>query len=157
MSYGWEMSWAWPGLMQPISIFITPTSCAYDILDLSQLAKSTLFLSLSLHCCFLLSLCSLSLSLCHLLSHSSCSDLNPPPHLSGLRGHVSLTPYVISVCLSVNQPVYGLEVSVNLLRPMWRDCDTASPGKGHLYSAQKWICQHIQVPEERQCKYLILF
>lgn len=100
----WEVSWAWPGLMQPISIFITPTSCAYDILDLPRHAKSPLSLLLPLG--LILSLC---LSLIYSLSLCSYLDAPPPrissPHLSGLKGHITLTLSVISVspsiCLSV--------------------------------------------------------
>lgn len=37
-----SMAWIGLGLMQPTSIFITPTSCVYDILNLPQRAKSPL-------------------------------------------------------------------------------------------------------------------
>lgn len=44
---GGELGMAWPNAT--ISIFITPTSCAYDILDLPQHAKSPF--SFFLYCC----------------------------------------------------------------------------------------------------------
>ncbi len=150
--------------MQPISIFITPTSCAYDILDLPQHAKSSLSLSTVASCSdfllFSLSLCLICLWLSLLLPLSLCSYLDTPrpppsPYLWAQRPHYLDT--LCEFCQSVNQPVCGLEVSVNLLRPMWRGCGITSPGKGHPLSAQKWSCQHIHVPGEPQCNYLILF
>ena len=113
----WELSWAWPGLMQLISIFITPTSCAYDILDLPRHAKSTL----SLYCCLLLRRAPFSL---HFLSWSltlflSLLMLNltivPPPSLRAQQPHYLDT--LRESCQSVNQFDCGLEVRVNLLRP----------------------------------------
>lgn len=145
--------------MQPISIFITPTSCAYDILDLPRHAKSPLspLLTLSL---FLSLPVFLFSSLTHLLSLlvflSRClPPSNPPPISLGSKAHYLDT--LCDFCQSVSLPVSGLEVRVNLPRPMLRGCGIISPGKGHLLSAQKWFCQHIQVPGEPRCNYLILF
>lgn len=152
------MSCAWSGLMQPISIFITPTSCAYDILDLPRHAKSPLSLWLPLAPILYLPLFSVfvshsfSLSLLVLLSGSPPS---PSPHVSGLKGHITLTPCVNSVSPSIS--LSGLKVRVNLLQSTWRGCVITSPGKGHPLSAQKWFCQHIQVSGEPWCNDLTLF
>lgn len=103
----WELSWAWPGLMQLISIFITPTSCAYDILDLPRHAKSTL----SLYCCLSLrhspslSLCFLSLYLTLFLSLLMLHLTIVPLRLCGLNGHITLTPCVSPVSLSISLSV----------------------------------------------------
>lgn len=75
-----------PGLMQAISIFITPASCEYDILDLPRHAKSP---------------------------HP---DSPPPTprrtHIFGLQSRITSTPLSRSG-QSVNQPVCKLEVRVN--------------------------------------------
>lgn len=100
MTYG-GVSRAWPGLMQSISIFITPTSCAYDILDLPRHAKSPL----SLHCCLLLKF-SLVFCLCHsnifYLSGSPSSSTTP-----WARRLRYLEPCVDSVSSSIS-PSAGL-------------------------------------------------
>lgn len=91
--YGlWEVSRAWLGLMQSILIFITPTSCAYDILDLPWYAKSSLSLLLSLTPILPLplplSIVSLALSL-------------DAPSIE-LKGHITLTACVNSVSSSIS-------------------------------------------------------
>lgn len=101
----WEVRWAWPSLMQPVSIFITPTSCAYDILALPQHAKSplSLLLLLALILSLSLSLCFWSLSLAHLLYVLMLLCGRPPsPSISELKGQITLTPSVISVCPSIS-------------------------------------------------------
>lgn len=115
----WEASWTWPGLMQTILIFITPTSCVYDILDLPQHAESSLPFSpprfpslglfLSAFClCLSLFILSLSLSVCPYLAHLPIS-LTKRPHHPDTR---------CESCQSVNQSVRSLEVRVNPLWPM---------------------------------------
>lgn len=101
----WELSWAWPGLMQLISIFITPTSCAYDILDLPRHAKSTLSLLLPFAQTLPLSLCFLSLYLTLFLSLLMLHLTIVPLRLSGLNGHITLTPCVSPVSLSISSSV----------------------------------------------------
>lgn len=93
--YGlWEVSRAWLGLMQSILIFITPTSCAYDILDLPWYAKSWL----SLYCCLWLQF-SLSLCLCPIVSRAL-SLYAPPPHLLSLKATLPWRPvWILSVRL----------------------------------------------------------
>lgn len=118
----WEPSWAWPGLMQLISIFITPTSCAYDILDLPRHAKSTL----SLYCCFSLRH-SPSLSafcLCISLFSSLCSCSISPSSPSVSLGSTATLPWhpawVLSVCQSVCLWTWGQSKSVEAnVRRLW--------------------------------------
>lgn len=94
--YGlWEVSRAWHGLMQSILIFITPTSCAYDILDLPWYAKSSLSLLLSLT-----PILPLPLPLSHRLS-GSLSGCPSSPSIE-LKGHITLTACVNSVSSSIS-------------------------------------------------------
>lgn len=94
--YGlWEVSRAWLGLMQSILIFITPTSCAYDILDLPWYAKSSLSLLLSLT-----PILPLPLPLSHRLS-GSLSGCPSSPSIE-LKGHITLTACVNSVSSSIS-------------------------------------------------------
>lgn len=132
--------------MQSILIFITPTSCAYDILDLPWYARK-LSLSLLLSLTHVLPLALPIIRLCYFLSLSECP---PPPPPTELKGHITLTAPVNSVSSSIS-PSAGLEVRVNVPRPMRRGSGITSPGKGHLLRVQKWFCQHIPVPREPRC------
>lgn len=112
--------------------------------------------SLFLYCC-LSQFLSLSLSIFSLcLSPLLLLSGHPKPPISlGSRPH-----YLDTLCKSchfVNQSVCGPEVRINLPRPMWKSCGITSTGKGHPLSAQKWFCQHIQVPGEPRCNDLIFF
>lgn len=68
-----SVAWFGLGLMQPTSIFITPTSCVYDILNLPQRAKSPLHSPSRSNS---RSLCFPSCSLTHSLSLSLWSSLH---------------------------------------------------------------------------------
>lgn len=91
--YGlWEVSRAWLGLMQSILIFITPTSCAYDILDLPWYAKSSLSIAVSN---------SNSPSPSAFVPSSLWLSLDaPPPHLLSLKATLPWLPvWILSVRL----------------------------------------------------------
>lgn len=125
--------------------------CAYDILDLPRHAKSPLSIVASRSDY-------LSLPLLFYSPFPHALIWTAPYHTTHLRAQ---RPHYLDtlceLCQSVNQPACRLRVTINRLRPTGRGCGITSPGKGHRLSAQKWISQHIQVPGEPRCNYLILF